>query len=95
MIHFNLLAAVLFCLALSCGLLSCFLLWQEIGEINCKLPEDQQISYCGMYPGKMARIRREYQRLYPGGKLHRARVAFQAAAIAFMILLLIPLGFFS
>ena len=55
---------VLFSLAGSCAILPSFLLWQEIGEINRKLPNAEQISYWGMQPAKMARIKREYRRPY-------------------------------
>ncbi len=88
-------AIVLLCLAGSCFMLSAFFLWQEIGEINRKLPDDKQISYWGIHPIKMARIRREYKRLYPSGKIDLLSRIFQYAAFAFMVLLLIPLGFFK
>jgi len=88
-------AIVLFCLAFSCAILSSFLLWQEIGEINRKLPDAEQISYWGMHPTKMARIKREYKRLYPSGKIDLMRLIFQYAMFAFLVLLLIPLGFFK
>lgn len=87
-------AIVLFCLACSCALLSAFLLWQEIGEINRKLPDDQQISYWGIHPIKMAKIKREYKRLYPSGRIDLVSRIFQYAAFVFFVLLLIPLGFF-
>lgn len=88
-------AIVLFCLAFSCAILSSFLLWQEIGEINRKLPDAEQISYWGMHPTKMARIKREYTRLYPSGKIDLMRLIFGYAMFAFLVLLLIPLGFFK
>ena len=86
---------VLFCLACSSAILSSFFLWQEIGEINRKLSDDEQISYWGMHPVKMARIKREYKRLYPSGRIDLIRRLLQYAAFAFMVLLLIPLGFFK
>jgi len=87
-------ALSLLCLAFSSGMLSAFFLWQQIGEINRKLPDNEQISYWGMHPMKMARIKREYMRLYPSGKIDLMRRIFQYAAFAFMALSLIPLGFF-
>jgi hypothetical protein len=88
-------AVVLFCLACSCAILSAFFLWQQIGEINRKLPDTEQISYWGMHPVKMARIKREYKRLYPSGRVDFLRRILQYAAFAFLVLLLIPLGFFK
>ncbi len=86
---------IILCLAGSCAIFSSFLLWQEIGEVNRKLSEAEQISYWGMHPLKMARVKREYKRLYPNGKLDLMRRILQYVGFGFMILLLIPLGFFN
>ena len=83
------------CLACSSGVLAAFFLWQEIGEINRKLPETDQISYWGMHPVKMAKVKREYRRLYPSGKIDLIRRIFQYVTFLFALLLLIPLGFFK
>lgn len=85
---------VILCLAGTCAVLSSFLLWQEIGEVNRKLSETEQISYWGMHPVKMARVKREYKRLYPTGKIDLVRRIFQYVGLGSMVLLLIPLGFF-
>jgi hypothetical protein len=82
-------------LASSSCILSAFFLWQEIGEINRKLPDTEQMSYWGMHPAKMARVKSEYRRLYPSGKVDLMRRIFQYVGFAFMALLLIPLGFFK
>ena len=87
-------SVLLLCLVCSCAILSAFFLWQQIGEINRKLPDNEQISYWGMHPAKMARIKREYKRLYPSGRIDLLRRLLQYAAFAFLVLLLIPLGFF-
>jgi hypothetical protein len=88
-------AITLFCLACSCAALSAFFLWQEIGEINRKLPDLEQISYWGMHPAKMAKIKREYSRHYPSGKIDVLRRTFQYATFVLAGCLLIPLGFFK
>jgi hypothetical protein len=88
-------AMVLFCLACSCAILSAFFLWQQIGEINRKLPDNERISYWGMHPLKMAKIKIQYKRLYPSGKIDLLRRILQYTAFAFLALLLIPLGFFK
>ena len=92
---FSFSALVLFAFAGSCAALSAFVLWQEIGEVNRKLGDTEQISYWGMHPAKMARIKLEYIRLYPSGKLDLVRRILQYAMFAFLALLLIPLGFFK
>jgi len=87
-------AAILLSLVVSCCILSGIFLLQEIGEVNRKLPNGGQISYWGMHPLKMAKIKSEYGRLYPSGKIDLMRRIFQYAAFAFGVLLLIPSGFF-
>src|SRR5438309_1893863 len=94
MITFSIPAAILLSLACSFCMLSAFLLWQEIGEVNRNLHSAEQISYWGMHPVKMAKVKSEYRRLYPSGKIDLMRRIFQYAAIAFGVLSLIPLGFF-
>ena len=42
----------------------------------------------------MAKVKREYRRLYPSGKIDVMRRIFQYAAFAFAMLLLIPMRFF-
>ncbi len=95
MIPLSISAITLLALACSCTLLSSFFLWQEIGEVNRQRSSKEQISYWGMHPFKMAKIRDEYRRLYPSGKTDLMRRIFQYAAFAFMALLLIPMGFFK
>lgn len=79
----------------SCGFVATFLLWQEIGEINRKLPEDQQISYFWMHVDRFARIKREYKCLYPNGKLHLWGTVFEIAAFIFFFLTIVELRFFK
>ena len=86
---------VLFSFMCSCAVLSAFFLWQEIGEVNRKLPDSEQISYWGIYPDKMAAIKEEYRRLYPSGKIDLLRRIPQYAMFVFAGLLLVPLGFFK
>ena len=44
-------------------------IYAMIGEVNRKLPDDQQIEYLFMYPGKVSKVKLEYKRLYPKGRL--------------------------
>lgn len=83
------------CLAVTCCIISGIFLMQEIGEINRKKSDAEQISCWWMYPGKMSKIRREYKSLYPFGRLDTLRLAFQFAAYGFLVLLLISLGAFK
>jgi hypothetical protein len=74
---------------MSCFILSALLTNQEIGQVNRKLPDKQQVSYLGMYPTKMAKIKREYKRLYPAGRVEFWRFAFQIAGFVFIGLMVI------
>jgi hypothetical protein len=47
-----------------------------------------------MYPGKMQKIKAEYKRLYPTGKVETWRVRVQIAMFAFLALAALLLGFF-
>lgn len=55
--------------AVTCGIVSTFVLTAMIGEINRKSPDNAQIGYFGFWAGKFFRIKDEYMRLYPSGKL--------------------------
>ena len=46
-----------------------------------------------MYPGKMQKIKAEYKRLYPTGKVEAWRLRLQIAMFAFLALAAIFLGF--
>ena len=80
-------------LATTCAIISSFLIYQEIGEVNRKLPDDEQISYLLMYPGKMRWIKVTYRRLYPDGRVNFWRGLFQGAAFVFLGLMAIAAGF--
>jgi hypothetical protein len=95
MITFNVYSAIFLSLATSCLAMSAFFLSQEIGEVNRKLPSDTQISYWGIHPAKMERIKDEYKRLYPSGKIDRMRVLFQLAGFGFLVPLLFTMGGFK
>jgi hypothetical protein len=75
---------ILFVIALGWGAMSGFFLMQEIGEVNRKMPDNEQISHWGMYPGKMQAIKVEYKRLYPSGRLEFWRFWLQVASLAFL-----------
>jgi hypothetical protein len=95
MFTFSISAVILLATGTSCCVLSAFCLWQEIGEVNRKLPDAEYISYFGMHPNKMAKLKKEYRRLYPAGKVDLWRRIFQYAALLFLALTLIPLGAFK
>jgi hypothetical protein len=81
-------------LGISCILVSTLVLWQEIGEINRKLPEDEKVSYLWMYSPKRQRIKEEYRRFYPRGPLDRLQFWLEIAGFIFFLLSAFKAGFF-
>lgn len=88
-------AAFLFLCATSFMILSNFLFYVMIGQINVKLPEEQRIGYFWFDFGKNARVFREYRRLYPSGYLHVFAAFFFAVAIALLLAFAWEFGFFD
>jgi hypothetical protein len=83
------------CVAISCAVISGFLTYQEIGQVNRKLSDHEQIAYLFMYPGKMQKITAEYKRLFPAGRVDFWRRAFQSGFFVFLALTAIFSGFFK
>ncbi len=81
-------------IAATCAIISGLFIFVEIGEINRKLPESQQISYFGMHPAKMSSIKEQYERLCPSGNAEMWRVIFQTAMFVFLGLAAIAAGAF-
>ena len=76
MITFNIpvSAAILFAVGGTLIVVSSIIVYVMIGEVNRKLPEDQQIGYVLFYPTKAFRVTREYRRLYPHGHLNTVSI---------------------
>jgi len=54
--------------------------------VNEKLPNDEQFQHLGWYLTKTARLRREYQRLYPTGNLlRRQRILWWLALVCLVL----------
>jgi hypothetical protein len=90
----SIIAGVIFgCLGASCAAMGSVLVHREIAAVNCKVPDTEQISYLFMYPGKMRKIKADYKRLYPTGKVEIWRATLQIAMLAFLAVAAICLGF--
>ena len=76
---------LLFLLAVSCMIWAGFLTFAIIGEINRKLPENDQISYLWGHYAKYRRIKSEYRRLYPNGRLWLFQVILTYSAFGFLL----------
>ena len=74
-------------------MMSGYLTFREIEEVNRKLPEPEQIEYAFMHPGKMKKIRLAYKEFYPQGATNRWRLVFQTAAFLFLGLTALAAGF--
>ncbi len=74
-----------------CGLVAAFLNFEMIDKVNEKLPADENFNWIGWYPAKYQRLKQEYRRLYPEGRLpSKIRVA---TAIMFACLAVCAWGF--
>ena len=60
---------ILVCGGITLAVASALVFFAMIGEVNRKLPEDQQIAYIGGLPSKRAKITNQYRRFYPQGYL--------------------------
>ena len=90
----SIIAGVVFgCLGATCAAIGSVLVHREIAAVNRKVPQAEQISWSFMYPGKMQKIKAEYKRFYPTGRVETWRVTLQAAMVAFLALAAISLGF--
>ena len=83
------------CLGTTCALIASILTHREIGEVNRKLSDEEQISCSFMYPGKMQKIKAQYHRLYPTGRVDAWRITFQIGSFVFLALAAITSGFFK
>jgi|HubBroStandDraft_2_1064218.scaffolds.fasta_scaffold36558_2 hypothetical protein len=59
----------LFTGAVSLGVVSNLVLYAMVGEVNRKVPEDEQIKYMFWFPGKLAKVKKKYRNSYPRGRL--------------------------
>jgi hypothetical protein len=90
----SIIAGVVFgCLGASCAAIGSVLVHREIAAVNGKVPEAEQVSYSFMYPGKMQKIKADYKRLYPTGKVETWRLTLQFATFGFLALAAVCLGF--
>jgi hypothetical protein len=69
-----------------CGLIVTFKTFEAADKVNDKLPKDQQFDRCWWYLSKYQRLHREYNRLYPEG---RVVLQFQIATAPMFACLLI------
>ena len=84
--------AVLLAGAVTLMIWSSLVIFAMIGEVNRRLPEDQQVSYLWGYPGKLSGIRDQYKRFYPTGTLSRLLTVLQAVTIVVMAICVFLIG---
>src|SRR5258706_21566 len=71
------LEAVLVGIGTTLAISSALVVSAMIGEVNRRLPDDQQISYLWGYPGKISGIKEKYKRFYPKGSLSKVLTVLQ------------------
>ena len=91
---FSITAFILFSLATGCIMLAGYFFLQMHAEVNRKLPENEQISYWGGHLEKYIRIKREYKRLYPSGKLDRIGTIIMCLGFVLLLLFAATMGAF-
>lgn len=82
----SILGSMAYACAVACALLSGFLACSATNKVNRRLPPKERFGYFWWDFTKHARLRREYRRLYPEGKLLRNS---SMLSIAFFLLMLI------
>jgi multidrug efflux pump subunit AcrB len=82
----SIVGAIAYACAVACALLSCFSGYAATNKVNQKLPAEEKFGLFFWEFTKHARLRREYRRLYPDGKLLRNAFMF---SVAFFLLMLI------
>lgn len=94
--HFHVKTATLIfgCVGISCLMLAGWLYNEEIGEVNRKLPGTEQISPWFWHADKAWKLKHEYKRLYPNGRLHRLMLAFEIAGFLFLFIAALSTGLF-
>ena len=50
-------------------LASVLMVYRMVDDVNLKVPEGQQFEYAYWYPGKVGKLKKQYQRSYPEGRL--------------------------
>jgi hypothetical protein len=68
-IQFSRTALALFGAGLSFVITGNLLLFVVVGEVNRKLPDNQQVQYFPWYPGKLSKVTALYSQHYPRGRL--------------------------
>jgi hypothetical protein len=85
---------VAFVCGIVCAMTSGFVTWEMMDKVNEKLPPEQRFSALWWYAEKYSRLRREYRRLYPGGRLFVKTRILAAGMILCFVIAAWTLGFF-
>ena len=87
--------AVLLAVAVTLMIGSVLVISAMIGEVNRRLPDDQQVSYLWGYPGKLSDIRDQYKRFYPQGTLSKVLTVLEALILIVMAICALLVGLAS
>ena len=86
MVKFPLAAAILFAGAGAMSKGSSVVISMMIDRVNSELPEDQQISHSGNYPGKVIDIKEQYRRFHPEGSLPKILNLLEALGVVMFVI---------
>ena len=87
--------AVLLAGAVTLMIGSGLVIFAMIGEVNRRLPEDQQVSYLWGYPGKLSGIRDQYKRFCPKGTLSKVLTVLEALSLIMLATCALLIGLAS
>lgn len=80
------LGAIAYACAVACALVCALLTYSVTDRVNQRMPAKERLGLLWWDFTKHARLRREYRRLYPDGKLLRNRFMFSIAFFLFMLI---------
>ena len=78
-----------------CGMIATFTIFEMVDKVNDRLPKGEQFESLGWYLSKYQRLRREYERLFPDGRLLFKYRVLKALMIACLLIGAWGFGFFA
>jgi hypothetical protein len=79
---------------ISTSLASVLMVYRMVEDVNLKLPEGQRFEYTDWYSGKVGKLKKQYYRAYPEGRLVLMFNISIALSSAFALAFMWQFGFF-
>jgi len=75
-------------------LASVLMVYRMVEDVNLKVPEAQQFEYADWYLGKMGKLKKQYHRSYPEGRLVLLFNICTTVSVVFFLAFIWRAGFF-